>query len=1090
MGLTRLAIRRPIVVLMALAAILILGWRGRAEMPEEFDPRVEMPIVNIITVYPGAGPQEVEQRLTRALEDAVATVANVTAVESRSLEAISFVTVRLRLKTDINAAAADVRAQIDSIRHRLPAEIEPPQIAKWDFNARPVMVLGLSGPLEGLRTVVEEQVRPRLGQVPGVGSIAVLGGLQREVRIEADPHLLAAQGLTFLDLLQPLETGSLSVPAGSLFSDDRDISVRVAGDYSSLEEIRNTIIPPPASAMPAFFPDARGPGQREVGTAPAPLRLRDVATVTDTYAERQQITRVNQRESLGIIISRLSNANTVEVAAGVHRELEALRGQLPPEARLAVLQDHSLAVSDALEDIHVALILGALLAVLVVWLFLHGWKDTLIIACSIPTTLIATFLVMWVLGFSMNQMTMLALALSVGILVDDSILVLECIHRHRAMGKSPHQAALDGRAEIGLADAANTFTDVVVFIPVAFMGGIVGQFFFQFGITIAAASLISLYVSFTLTPMLAAHWYRPGEGEGPGHTTRGFSCWFDRRYAGLEEAYRRTLGWALRRRGWVAGAGFGSLALVGLLAWQVLGFDFTPSVDRGQVSVQVELPPGASLAATDRLLARVEEAAAGIPEVDADRMLASVGEIVGGFGALAEVGPQFGQVTLMLIDRQSMLERLARPFGQPGKRRRSDEQVAGELRERLAELQGDARVSVSALRGLTEALAPIQIGLYSNDLNELEAVAAEMERRLDAIPALHNVDTSMRRGKPEIRVALDRERAEERLVTAAEVGALVRTALAGNADLRYRDGDRSYPIRLQVARAGDGGISNSDDLENLVVAHRGSSPVHLGDVADLHLDEGPTKILRSQRTRRAILSADVREGVSLRAAQEAVEGAVRSVATGTVAWRWEGDVDDMAESAQLVSGALILAIALAYMLLAALFNSVLFPLTIMLSVPMALVGGLLGLIYTGTTLNIVSMIGMVMLVGLVAKNAILLVDYTNTLRSRGLHRNAALQEAGPVRLRPILMTTLSTVIALLPVALHIGRASEMRSPMAIVVIGGLLLSTLLTLLVIPVMYTYVDDLGSALQRLWRKPDPHTAGSPTSDGITADEPTPR
>lgn len=1065
MGLTRLAIQRPIILLMAIAALMVLGWRSRMSMRAELDPRVEIPVVNVMTIYPGAGPEEVEQSVTRPLEDAVASVSNVQSVSSRSLENLSFVTVRLKLGSDINAAAADVRARLEAVRRDLPDAIEPPQIAKFDYNARPVMVMGVTGemPIAELRTVVDQQIRPRLTQVPGVGNVGVVGGLEREIRVLVDPDQLTANGLSLLDLQRPLRAASQSAPAGSIPQGRTEVAVRVLGEFNSLEDLRNTPIPPSTSSIDmAAMMDPRAPRQTT-----AVLRLRDIATVEDTTAEREQITRVGQKESIGLIISRLADANTVEVAEGIKHELEQLHEQLPGKVKITVLQDHSQSVADALEDINFTLLLGSLLAVIVVLVFLHSVKDTLIVACAIPTSIIATFIVMYFAGFSLNQMTMLALSLSVGILVDDSILVLECIHRHRAMGKSPHEAALDGRAEIGLADAANTFVDIVVFIPIAFMGGIVGQFFREFGLTIATATLASLYVSFTVTPMLAARWYR--RGEGLHVPTRGFPVWFDARYERLEALYRRTLGWALRHRMSVVAAGFGSLALVGFLAWQVVGFDFTPSVDRGQVSVQIELPPGASLQATDRLLTRIEAEAARVPEVDPERMLASVGEIIGGFGSLPDRGPQFGQLTLMLVEKQGFLDRIRHPMGQKDRRRRSDEQVAKELRERLKSIPGGERAIVFAVRGLTAALAPIQIGLYSNDVEALERVAEDVREAMEKIPELQNVDSTMRRGRPELQLHLNRARAEEMMVTPAELAGAMRIAIAGNTDLKFREKDQTYSIRMQITPDGPTGTRQGPDaLKNLVVTHRGSMPVYVGDVADVRMGAGPTKILRSQRTRRVILSANVREGVSLGSAQQAVDNAIGGVALSGVEKRWEGDVDDMEESAGLMTGALLLATILSYMLMAAIFNNLLHPLTIMMSVPMALVGGLLGLIYTRTTMNIVSMIGIVMLVGLVSKNAILLVDYTNTLRDRGLRRDEAIQAAGPVRLRPILMTTLSTVIAMLPVAMQIGRASEMRSPMAIVVIGGLILSTLLTLLVVPVIYTYFDDLGEFVHRSWKR----------------------
>ncbi len=969
---------------------------------------------------------------------------------------------------------------MEAVRRDLPTDIEAPQIAKFDYNARPVMVLGVTGEgsLESLRTLAEEQVKPRLSEVPGLGSVATLGGRQREVQIRVDPERLEAAGPSLLDLLRPLRAASQSAPAGSLIQGERDVAVRVLGEYSSLEDLRNTSIPTQAAAAAALGGMAANPmlmaGRPKPGPS-APLRLRDVAEVTDTVAEPTQLTRVGGRDSIGLVLSRLSDANTVHVAEGVRHALEALKERLPAGVRITVLQDNSTAVADALEDINFTLILASLLAVLVVLLFMHSLKDTLIIACAIPTSIIATFTVMYFAGFSLNQMTMLALSLSVGILVDDSILVLESIHRHRAMGKEPAQAALDGREEIGLADAANTFVDVVVFVPIAFMGGVVGQFFREFGLTITTATLASLYISFSLTPMLAARWFR--KGEELGEPTNPFAVWFDRRYEAIERKYRRLLAWSLRHRPVVVGAGFGALALVGFISWQSMGFDFAPSVDRGQVSVRMELPPGSSLQTSDRVMRRVEAEAAKIPEIAADRMLASVGEILGGFGSVPDRGSQFGQLSLTLLDKQSFMGRLLRPGGEPGRRVRTDAQIADDLRQRLASLPEAPYIQVTALRGVTANLAPLQIGLYGNDLKQLERLSTEIARRISRLPQLQNVDTSMRSGKPELQVVLDRERAEDTTATAAELSGVLRTAIAGNTDLRYRENDRAFPIRIALDQEGPGALAAGPEaIRNLVVASRGGTPVYVGDIADVRLGAGPTKIMRSHRTRKAVVSAYLPDGVSLGTAQAAVKAAIGDLPLDGVRFEWEGDVDEMQESGMSMASALVLGIALSYMLMAAVFNSLVLPLSIMVSVPMALVGGLLGLLYARMTMNIVSMVGIVMLVGLVAKNAILLVDYTNTLRQRGLSRDAALESAGPVRLRPILMTTASTVFAMTPVALQIGRASEMRSPMAVVVIGGLLLSTLLTLLVVPVMYSYFDDMGTGIVRAWRR----VAGAPAPD----------
>ncbi|MBI3911755.1 MAG: efflux RND transporter permease subunit [Armatimonadetes bacterium] len=1058
MGLTRLSVERPLVLCMAVAALILLGLRARAQLPAEMDPRVDFPVVHVVTVYPGAGPEEVEEQVTRPLEEAVAGVNGVTSVSSSSQENISFVSVDFQLGTDLNAATADLRARIEGLRSDLPPNVEAPTITKLDINAQPILVLGVTGarPLQDLRAIVDDDIKPQLARVPGVAAAQVVGGRRREVRVAIDPAKLQLYGLSILDVLEPLRAASQSAPAGSIVQGQRDLSVRVQGEFQSLNDIRAAPIPLPQPSRPDLLPLSRSPA------APStPLRLGDLATVSDTVENQEQITRVARRESIGIVITRLSDANTVSTAAGIKRQIERLHATLPPDVRLAVLQDNSQRVEDALEDIYFALIFGSLLAVLVVFTFLHSVKDTVIVALAIPTSIITTFLVMWAGRFTLNQMTMLALSLSVGILVDDSILVLDCIHRHRHRGKEPHQAALDGRAEIGLADATNTLVDVVVFVPIAFMGGMVGQFFRQFGLTVATATLMSMYVSFSLTPMLAAHWFRPGEGLGSPQTR--FARWFDRQYGALDHAYRGVLRWALGRRPLVVGGGFGSLAIAVLLAWRVVGFDFVPPVDHGQVAVTLQMPPEASLAATDRMMRQIEDVAVQVPEVAEERMFASLGEIIGGFGSLPERGPQFAQLTLTLRDKDSLLDRVLHPFGGSGKRQRSDEEVAADLRRRLAQMGAAGRIIVSPVRAFTGSLAPLQLGLYGTDLNELERATGRVLDVFASVPGLRNPDSSLRRGKPEVQLRVERERAADQFVTPAEVAGALRVALEGDTSVRYREGGHSYAVRVQLARAGR---SRPEALQDLVVARRGDHPVFVGDVTTLGFGTGPTKILRRDRVRRVVITAELAPGVSLGAAQEAVERRLRQVDLGNVRRVWEGEYDDMIESTGHMISVLLLSIALSYILMAALFNSLVHPLTIVLSVPMALVGAILGLIFTGTTLNIVSMIGIIMLVGLVAKNAILLVDYTNTLRAGGLAREAALQEAAPVRLRPILMTTLSTLFGMLPIALRIGRAAEMRAPMAIAVIGGLALSTLLTLVVIPVVYTYFDDLSRWLKKLW------------------------
>lgn len=1089
MGLTRLAVHRPLVIVMVFAALLLLGWRARSRMPTELDPRVDIPSLTITVSLPGAGPAEVERRVTVPLEDAVSTVSNVDEIFSSSQENVSYVSVDFAVGTNLDAAMADVRARMDAVRGELPEGASAPVTTKLDLNAQPVLVLGLTGrrPLSELRSLADEQIRTTLSQVAGVASVQVVGGDVREVQVRVDRGRLDATSLSLDDVVNALRLASQAAPAGTLTTPmmsgypGRELTVRVNGEFRSLEDIRHT---------PVGSPQPPGSGASGQQAAPsAPLLLQDIAAVAFAPRQREEITHVNGQESIGLIITRSPDANTVAVAAGVRRALRDLESrtvaggiqragsadawELQDGAEITVLRDQSTAVRDALADIDGSLMLGSLLAVGVVWLFLRSFRDTVIIALAIPCSLIPTFLVMYAGGFTLNQMTMLGLSLSIGILVDDSILVLDSIHRHRGMGKPPKEAALDGRAEIGLADAANTFVDVVVFVPIAFMGGIVGQFFRQFGLTVATATLLSLYVSFSVTPMLAAHWGRreeavvsgqgsgvsAGKGKGPafvGLTTRAPTRGapthhFERAFRWLEGRYRLALGWALRHRWAVVAAGAGSLAISLAAAVLVLSVDFVPPSDRGEVTATVELPPGSPLTATDTAVRRVDAAAAAIPEVRA--RLASAGEIPPGFGSVPRQGSEVGQVALTLEDKAGVLEAILHPWS-PGGRQRSDEEVAAALRRTVGRIPG-ARITITAVREWQGGSAPLQVELSGANLNRLAETARRVEATLATVPGARQPDISLRTGRPELHADLDRARAAALGISEAQVVTALADAVQGNTDVKYRQADHTYDVRVRMAGLRAAG---PETLGTLPVGHSSGPPITLAEVAALHQDVGPTEITRKNRRRVVTVMAELAPDAPLGNVQREAARIIERVPHPGVAIIWGGEVDEMGRSAGLLISALLLASALAYMLMAALFNSLIHPLTIMLCLPMALVGAIAALAIAGESLNIVSMIGTIMLVGLVSKNAILLVDYTNTLRSRGLERDEAVRQAGPVRLRPILMTTTATVLGMLPVAFRIGRASEMRAPMAVAVIGGLILSTLLTLLVIPVVYTLFDDL--------------------------------
>jgi len=1044
MWLTKVSITRPVFITMVVGALIVLGLRSMREMPPELYPKIDIPYVTISTVYVGAGPEEIETLVTKPLEEAVSSVNNVKNVVSYSQDSVSIISVEFLIGTDLNIALSDVREKVDAARRALPREVEAPVLSKLDVGAMPVVFIGVSSrrPLRELRHLVDEVIKERLSKISGVAAVSVTGGEVREIQVNIDQERLEAYGLSLSQVAQALALANLNLPSGKVEQGQREYAVRVLGEFKNVDEIRHLRL--------------RFPGPQ----AGLVLRLEDLAEVVDAAADRAEITRVNGRESIGLLIQKTADANTVRVVDSVRDELAALKKELPEDVEFTLSQDQSEKTREALADVQMSLILAILIVVFVVFLFLHNIRGTFIVAIAIPTSIISTFIIMYFAGFTLNMMTMLALSLVVGILVDDSIVVLENIFRHLQAGEGPREAAFNGRTEIGLAAVTITLTDVVVFVPIAFMGGLVGQFFRQFGLTVAIATLFSLFVSFTLTPMLASRWFRRGEEM---ESQAGFFARFDAFYHALDRGYRRLLAWALRHRAAVVLSGVLALVGVSLVGCPRLGFEFFPQSDAGSVGITVEMPVGTRLEVTDAVMREIEERVTDIPEVET--VFTNVGMVSGSFRGGGEQGEAYGQIMLDLIPKVGVLDRILHPFKLPaGMRTRSDQDIAAMLRQRLADLPG-AAIKVSVMSHMGGGSSPIEIELRSNDMDELLRVAEAITHRLEGIPGILNPDLSWRIGKPEVQVRLDRVKAAELGFSVAQVAQVLRDAIEGNTSSKFRESGDEYDLRVRLQEMDRQSLT---DVGRIVLGSVDGEPIYLADVATLSRGSGPTKIDRKNRMRQVSVVANLKAGYPLGNMQRVINREIADVDLGHVLLHWGGQAEMMRESGGHLGSALLLSIILVYMLMAALFENFLHPLTIMLSLPMALVGAIIALVLAGQTLSIVAMIGVIMLVGLVTKNAILLIDYTNTLRARGLARNEAILEAGPTRLRPILMTTLAMVFGLLPIAMKLGRGAEARSPMGVTVIGGLVLSTLLTLVMIPVVYTLFDDLTNWLRRLWRR----------------------
>lgn len=1042
MQLTKLAIARPVVILMLFLALIVLGWKARSTMTVDLYPNVNFPAAYIMTLYPGAGPEEIETLVTKPIEDNVISVSGLKNLTSSSQEGVSTVSLEFELGTEMISAMADVRSKIDAVKMTLPKDATSPVVQKIDIGALPVIWLGISSnrPAKELRELADDTIKDRLSKIEGVASVSITGGDIREIRLDVSKNRLEAYGISINQITQALASDNMNMPSGKITEGAKDYSLRAMGEFTSIDEIR---------ALKINMPGRTGMARV--------LTIGDIAEVRDTVAERDAITRLQGKDSVGILVLKQSDANTIKVADSVKAALKQMKDVLPKDVNIAISYDQSDRVKESMSDVNVSLLLGALLAVLIVFLFLHNIRGTFIVAVAIPTSMIAAFIPISFAGFTMNMMVMLALSLAVGILVDDSIVVLENIYRHLDKGETPAEAALNGRNEIGLAAVTITMVDVVVFVPIAFMGGIVGMFFREFGITVAVATLFSLLVSFTLTPMLASRWYKQNEHL---EAKKGFFKKFDDVYHKLDTGYRRVLGWALHHRAYVLLIGITVMALIIMLASSKLQGEFFPKVDNGQVMVNLDMPAGTSLATTDSVVTEIEKRVGKIPEVD--NLFTSIGTSSAGAFGSGNQGANYAQVSVALKQKESVGDKVLAVFSKKfQKRLKSDETISQEIRKLLADVPG-GRITVKVQSGMGGGSSPIDLELTGTNTDELNNISQKMRKIITDIPGIVNADVSWKVGKPEVRVNVDKLKASNMGLSMAQIASALRTSVAGNTDSKFRQNGKEYDIRVQLREFDRYKL---DDVRRIVVGSYNGMSVYLQDIAEITDSTGPTKIDRKNRQRKVSVTADFLPGYKLTTMQALIKEKIASVDLGGVGLNFGGESQDMAESFVKLFGALILAMLLVYMLMAALFESLLNPLIIMLSVPMALVGALLALIITGESLNIISMIGIIMLIGLVTKNAILLVDYTNTLRHRGLERNPAILEAGPTRLRPILMTTFAMIFGMLPTALKLGRGSEMRAPMAIAVIGGLIISTMLTLVVIPVMYTLMDDFVNWFHRL-------------------------
>jgi hydrophobic/amphiphilic exporter-1 (mainly G- bacteria), HAE1 family len=1028
-GLSGTAIRRPVFTAMVMLGLVVLGFFSFRRLPIDQFPDVDLPIVTVQTIYPGASPETIEREVTRRMEEAFNPVNGVDRITSITLEGVSQVMVEFDLGVSVDQAAQDLRDKIEAIRRDLPVDIEPPVVQKLDPSAQPIVSLALSStttPIPVLTVLADERIRRELESVQGVGEVRVTGGLEREVRVFLQPNRMQSVGVSVPDVMGALQRQNLEAPAGRLERGSIENLVRVTGRITEARQFGDIII-------------ANRNGR--------PIRVRDVATVEEGTEEERSIALVNGQRAVSLDIQKVSGANTVQVAEAVHEAVEEIRAELPTGVNLQVVQDNSVFIKKSVEDVVHELVLGALLTIIVVMLFLNDWKATAITSLALPVSVISSFILMNALGFTLNVISLMALSLSIGILIDDAIVVVENIVRHRELGQDHFTAASAGTREIVLAVMATTFSIVAVFVPVAFMRGIIGRFFFQFGLTVAWAVLVSLFVSFTLTPMLSAWWgvdpHKAGSAHSGNFITRTiarFNDWFDRQAL----KYRGVISWALAHRKTTVAvaiiAFFGSFLLM-----PFIGGGFMPDSDNSQFVVTFETPEGSSLTYTREKAERVGAAVRGLEGVDFT--YTTIGS--GATGTVTD-----GQIFVQLI---------------PGAERdQSQDELMVEARKVISPIYG-VTASVLDAGGVGGAQAPLQVVVRGPDLVELQKLSDQVVAAMKKINGVVDIKSSLGERRPEFRIDVNRDRANEVDLDIGQVAATVRPFLAGQTATRWED--PSGEEREVVVQVAPELRRSPDQLAQLPLAtgnradNGAANTVPLGEVATIVRGTAPSQIDRQRLERVATIAASNTPEVSISEASAAITAALQGIKFPEgYTYMLGGETEALAETAGYVVESIALAVVLIFLILASQFESFTQPLAIMMSLPLSLIGVLLALLVTNDTLNMMSMIGVIMLMGLVTKNAILLVDNANERRHAGADRRTAIIEAGAVRLRPIMMTTAAMVMGMLPIALALGEGGGFRAPMARAVIGGLITSTMLTLVVIPVAYTYLDDLASFVKR--------------------------
>lgn len=1021
MKLIDVSVKRPVGVFMIVLAIIALGLVSLRNLAIDLFPKIDLPIAVVATSYQGAAPEEIEKLITRPLESSLSTIQGIDTVSSQSQANSSLVMLQFKNGTNMDNVLLDVREKVDQIKGMLPDDANDPSVLRFDPNQMPIITLGLTGAEpENLQEIADNNIVPFLERQNGVASVSVQGGKTREILVELDRANLARYGLTPSQVVQALNMENKSSSAGAVSKGIQELQIRVKGEFTSVEDIKQTLIHLPAGGQ---------------------IQVSDVAAISDTFKKQSSLTLVNGGPALVLSIQKQSDANTVEVADQVHKAMNRLHDELPEGIELSMVADTSIFIRQSIDSVVNNMISGAALAMLILILFLRSVRSTIVIGISMPIAVISTFTLMYFTGQTLNIISMGGLALGIGMMVDNSIVILENIFTYRQKGMSMKEAAVKGASELASAVIASTTTTLVVFLPIVFVQGLTADIFRPLALTVCFSLVASLVVAITLIPMLSSKLVSEKKllkEKKQGRMARLFGI-----FNHFITFYKKILNWALGHRKTTV---FGTIVLLlgSFFLVPGIGMEFMPGGDQGQIQISVQTPSGTKLEETEKVAGEVSSLLAPYKDV-----IETAAESIGGGGPFGG-GANSASFTIQLI--------------RASEREITTKEMMQQLTDKTKDIAG-AEITVSAMESGFGAGSPIQIRLNGQEQDVLEEVANQVVWMISGIEGVYNAESSAAEGNAEMNISVDRSLAAQYGLTYQQIMNEISLAVNGQLATQYREGGNEYDVRVIMPEESRSSIAS---LQTLTIQSQSGQLIPLSAVAEFKQIQGPVMIQRENQQRQINVTADI-AGRDLGSISTEIGQTLQKMNfPDGYSYSMGGQTEDMMESFVDLGIALIFSIFLVYVVMAVQFESLLYPFIIMFSMPTSFVGVLLGLFITGTALSVTALIGVIMLAGIVVNNAIILVDYINILRRRGLDRNEAIMQGAPSRIRPIFMTTLTTVLGLVPLALGIGEGAEMQAPLAIVVIFGLACSTVFTLLLVPVMYTYLDDFSNWLKRLFRR----------------------